>query len=749
MGYLLRFGVFELNLVTEELRKFGTPIKLAPQPYKVLALLAGQAGQIVTREQIQLQVWGEETFVDFEQGMNQCIRQIRTALNDNAETPRYIETLPRRGYRFIAPVEAQPWPSDQQELNVRFVKANPLPDQPSGEIPAANHAGKGDSLAADTTARVIGHSVATAIESSEDSAAITLAAPVPPPEVSLRKRQAARTMLVVAAVLALGAGVSYLAKKLFRQNIAVRRETLLVLPFESAEQDAASNALARGLSESITGKLAQAHSQSGLELISAREARDMGVKTAEEARRKLQTDYVLEGSVQRSGKRLQVSASLVDSQTHRQIGARTVTGDASDLFALEDNVVGQILEILPGENTTSEAKVASAGAQPPGYEAYLRGRGYLLEYEKAENIDGAITDFKHALDMDSNYAPAHAGLGQAYWIGYDSFNKSKEWLEQSAAQCEKALQLDANLAEAHTCMGQFFSTSGKYEKAVQEFRRSVELDPDDALAWRGLGRAYDKLDKTAEAEAAYKKAVDLRPHYWASYNWLGRFYFNQARYSEAISMFNKAIELAPDNYRLYGNLGGVYVQIGRYDDAIVVLRRSIELRPTMNAYSNLGVAYFYTHRFAEAAENSRKALDLDDQDWVTWGNLGDALYWIPGRRQEAAQAYRTARKLASARLAVNPNDASTVADVAVASAMLEDKQAALINIKRALTLDPESGDVLFRASLVYNHFGDNDRTLSLLKEALERGFPVATVQDTPDFEHLHSNPAYSTLTAKK
>ena len=110
MGYLLRFGVFELNLVTEELRKFGTTIKLPPQPFKVLALLASQAGQVVTREQIQFQVWGGETYVDFEHGLNQCIKQIRTALNDNADKPVYLETIPRHGYRFLAPVRTKTVP---------------------------------------------------------------------------------------------------------------------------------------------------------------------------------------------------------------------------------------------------------------------------------------------------------------------------------------------------------------------------------------------------------------------------------------------------------------------------------------------------------------------------------------------------------------------------------------------------------------------------------------------------------------
>jgi len=134
--------------------------------------------------------------------------------------------------------------------------------------------------------------------------------------------------------------------------------------------------------------------------------------------------------VQHSGDRVQVSCSLVDSRSHRQLGARTVTGNAADLFALEDQVVRQILEILPGSALLSEPKVVRAGTQPPGYDAYLRGLGYLEEYEKPENIDSAITDFNHALAMDRNFAPAHAGLGGAYWIGYESYNKVNDWLNR-------------------------------------------------------------------------------------------------------------------------------------------------------------------------------------------------------------------------------------------------------------------------------------------------------------------------------
>ena len=734
MGYLLRFGVFELNLVSEELRKFGTPVKIAPQPFKVLALLASQAGQIVTREQIQLQLWGEETYVDFEQGLNHCIKQIRYALNDSPETPRYIETLPRRGYRFVAPVEVQVLPWDKQDLNIRLVDAR----EPPPEL-------KND----DTTAGVVATSAAepptaTALDSS-DAVKPTQA----PHAATLPRRNVARTTISVATVLAVALGLGYLLQRSFRLQVSSRRETMVVLPFESIEQDTGSNALARGLSESITGKLAQSQGQGKLELISAREARDMGVKTVDDARRKLQTDYVLEGNVQHLGDRVQVSCSLVDSRTHRQLGARTVTGDAADLFSLEDEVVGEILEILPGAARPTETKTAHAGTQPPGYDAYLRGLGYLLEYEKPENIDSAITDFNHALDMDRNFAPAHAGLGRAYWIGYDSYNKGKDWLNKASEQCAQAVELNANLAEAHTCMGLFFNATGRYEQAVAEFRRASELDPNDDLAWRGLGGALEHLDKTGDAEAAYKKAISLRPQYWAPYNWLGRFYFQHARYTEAADTLRKALELAPENQKLYTNLGGIYVQIGRYDEAIVALRRSIELRPTMNAYSNLGTAYFYTRRYAEAGDAYREAAKLDNKDLVTWGNLGDALYWTPGRRQEAAQAYRTALDLAAAKVSVNPNDASTIAYSAEYSAMLEDKPKSFTDINRALKLSPDDADVLFRAALVYNHFGDDKQTLALLQQAVQHGFSTTTIRDTPDFDHLNNNPLFAALTAKK
>jgi serine/threonine-protein kinase len=200
-------------------------------------------------------------------------------------------------------------------------------------------------------------------------------------------------------------------------------------------------------------------------------------------------------------------------------------------------------------------------------------------------------------------------------------------------------------------------------------------------------------------------------------------------------MFQKVIALTPDNDRGYYNLGAMYLMQGQYDDAIAALNHSIELRPTLDAYSNLGAAYFYRHRFAEAASMFEKARGLDDKDYLNWGNLGDALYWSQGRRQESVAAYKTAIELAQDKLQTDPKDVTALAYVAEYSAML--------------ALAPKNPDVMFRAALVYNQLGDQRQTLDWLKKALAANFSRSTVRDTPDFGHLQSDPTFKSLIAGK
>jgi len=562
-----------------------------------------------------------------------------------------------------------------------------------------------------------------------------------------RRTRNRRAAFILAGVLLAGIAGGYLVKLLWPQS--KKQRIMAVLPFDTVGQDPATSALGMGLTETLTAKLVQASDSDMIQVVSPRDLRDQGVKTAEDARREFGTDFVLESSLQRAGETIRINCYLVDSKTHRQLAARSITVDAGDTFGLQDRVVGETLDMLPAQIKPEQRRKLNVqhDTEPAAYEAYIRGRGYLQEYEKPENIDSAIAEFTQALKVDPNYALAYAGLGEGYWIGYQQLNRGKDWLAKASANCEKALVLSPQLAEGHTCLGNVSVGTGKYEKAVEQFQRALELNPGSDYALVQLAGAYQKLGNPQAAEAAYRKAISLRPNYWGVYSGLGAFYAGQARYSEAAEMFSKVIQLAPDNYRGYSNLGGIYLLQGRYEDAISQLKRSIDLRPNPVAYSNLGTAYFALRRFAEAAETFQQGAKLDDRNWTNWGNLGDALYWIPGRRQEAAKPYHTAISLARGQLEADPRDADTWAMVAAYYAMLDDKAHALESIQRALEGAPGDPEVAFRAAIVYNHFGDTDRSLAWLKKAVDAGFSRSSIRDLPDFDSLQGNAAFRALMA--
>jgi serine/threonine protein kinase/tetratricopeptide (TPR) repeat protein len=525
---------------------------------------------------------------------------------------------------------------------------------------------------------------------------------------------------------------------------------LAVLPFKALSADDATAALGAGMTETLTAKLAQFSNRDLLQVVSTREIEAQGIKSAEQARREFGVDLVLEGSLQQAGSQLRINYSVVDAKTHRQLDGRSITTNADDVFGLEDQVVNEALDILSVKMAPQKRGELQnrPETKPESYQHYLRALGYLQEYHKPENIQSAIAEFGLALQIDPNYSRAYAGTGEAYWLGFTESNRTNDWITKAAENCRRALAITPGLAEGHSCLGDVYNGQGEYRKAVDEFKQAVALDStrDDAL--RGLADAYEKLGDVSAAEAAYKQAIALRPQFWAGYNSLGAFYFRQSRYPDAVNMFQRVIELTPENFQGYSNLGGVLVTQGEYSKSIQILERSIQIRPTLEAYSNLGGAYFALRQFSDAAHAYKQGLSLDDRDSLIWGNMGDALYWTPDRRQEAESAYRKAISIASSKLQMNPRDATLLSFVATYHAMVEDKMAATSDVQRALDLAPKDADVKFRAALVYNHFGDTERTLSFLESAIAAGYPATAIRDTPDFDHLRDNPRIEALRKK-
>jgi len=584
----------------------------------------------------------------------------------------------------------------------------------------------------------------------------TAVAPPPPAKrVGVAWKPVLWVSLGVAALLLASVGLGILwrnsraLKSPVRGGISVpERVQLAVLPPSGAtgSEDSAFN---DGLVETLTSRLTALTEKHPLAVIPASEVRARKVTTVDAARAEFGINLGLVITVQRSAGQERVNYSLVDAGSHQQLRGGTITVPRGDPFALQDQVSESVTQALELELQPQEKRALQAHGttEPAAYDFYLQGRGYLQDYVKLENVENAIKVFSSALKKDPAFAAANAGLGEAYWRKYQ-LTHDKVWADEAVENCRKGAERDAALAAAHICLGWVFVGTGSYEKALAEYRRGLELEPTNDTAHGGLAYAYEQLNQLDDAEKTFKQAIAERPNYWATYNWLGLFYQRHARYEDAIAMYSQVISLAPDSFTGYYNLGGVRILQGKYAEAIPLLQRSLEIRKTADATSNLGTAYFQLHRYADSAAAYEQATQLDLQNYVVWGNLGDAYYWAPGKRAEATAAYGKGIALGEEKLRMNPRDAEVLSSLAMYHAMRRERKSALDNLDAALRLKPKNPELLFNAAIVYQQLGDTQRALDALEEAVAAGISPAAVRDTPNFDVLRANPKYRKLVGK-
>jgi serine/threonine-protein kinase len=555
-------------------------------------------------------------------------------------------------------------------------------------------------------------------------------------------------VFVVSLLLAIWFGVVAVwrsSKRSPKVSAAVANE-LVVLPVRTTDSNTESLAFDNGLVETLTSRLTQLGRNHPLQVVPASEVRAKGVENLEQARDQFGATLGLQVNVERSGSLVRVNYAIVDAKQHRQVAGATITASASDPFSLEDKVAESIVKSLEIDLEPTETQVLTAHGttQPSAYDYYLQGRGYLQEPQKSENLDSAITVFRHALEQDPKYALAVAGLGEAYWRHYE-LDEESHWANQAKSSCEKAIAMDASQAESHSCLAMVYTGTGKYDEAIDEYRRSVEIEPTNDDAIRGLATAYAKLGRTGEAERTFQVAIALRPQYWRSYNALGALYVSEGRYEDATKMFEQVVALSPDSFRGYSNLGATYIRLGNYPRAVSALQTSIRIRPSEDALSNLGTAYFALRQFDNASHTYAEATKLNDQDYVVWGNLGDA-YYFSGRPDEAARAYQRAASLACERLRVNPLDAQTLSDTAGYYAMLGKREAAYKYLNQALKASEEKDpEVLFEAALIHNQFREATEAIRWLQRARAAGFSPTTISDAPALDNLHGNAEFQAL----
>ena len=520
---------------------------------------------------------------------------------------------------------------------------------------------------------------------------------------------------------------------------------LVVLPCR-ASGDPTTRAYCEGLTDTLSARMTPLAASRGLQITSTLEVRQRHVTDATQARREFGATLILEGGIERAGDQLRVNYVLIDATTLRQIDAYSGTSLASDPFGLQDRVATWAAGVLALQlNAADRQTLLASGTRAAGaLELYLQGRGYLLNYQTAGNVDAAIDLFNRAIAVDPRYAPAYAGLGGAFWHKYEASNEPAR-VAQARAACAQAVALDPELSASHVCLGTIALGTGAVEDAVQEFQLALGREPTSDEANLGLARAQARSGATAEAEATYKQAIALRPQYWATHAWLGTFYRERARYAEAVQEYETARTLTPDNARVHYILCGMYGtgSVGRYDDGITACRQSAALVPSVAAYSNWGAVLSNLRRFDEAIVQFAEARRVGPEDYLLDGDMARA-YFHAGKRAEARALYERAITLVDQTLTIDPRDIDARFSAAAYHAKIGNRRAAIEHLNR-LPADLADPHVLLFGAVVYVDLGDRGTALTWLERAARAGMVANELRDWIELDALKGEPRYAAL----
>jgi TolB-like protein/DNA-binding winged helix-turn-helix (wHTH) protein/Flp pilus assembly protein TadD len=616
-AFIARFGTFEVSLQSGELRKAGVRIRVQQQPLRLLEVLLERPGEVVTREELRNRIWPNESFGDSDQAVNIAIAKLRSALGDSAENPRYIETFPKRGYRFIA--------------DVSFVDANGCrlrtPESaytgPTGTEPGNQHQPDG-----------------SAVSPATEFPPLVQGAELPVP--SRSRRRLSRRVLVALAVT-LGLIILAILFFLSRYHGPATIRSLAVLPLENLSGDAAQNYFSDGMTDELITDLAQI---SALRVISRTSVMvyQGSHKSLPQIARELNVDAVVEGTVVRSGNQVRITAQLIDAATDKHIWSQSYESELRDTLTLQDRVARAIAKQIQINLTPREeaALTSVAVVNPQAYESYLKGR-YFWSKRTADGLKVALDYFNQAIEEDPTYAKAYSGLADTYALLGDwqyAVMTPAEAYPKAKAAAFQAMKLDNSLGEAHTSLA--FVLDGfdwDLDSGGKEFRRAIELNPGYATAHHWYAWHLALLGQFDQAIAEMKKAETLDPLSLIINADLAELLVIAHSYDEAIEQSRKTIELDPEFAMAHNQLAQAYLQKHMPDQAIAELQRAIQLSqgcPTCIA--NLARAYSVSGRKSEATKllndlkSSSTARNSHASEiaaiYVALGNMDEAMNWL-------------------------------------------------------------------------------------------------------------------------
>ena len=582
--FVIAFGPYEFNPYSGELRKEGMRVRLEGQPLAILQVLLDRPGELVTREELRKKLWPGDMFVDFEHSLNAAVKRLRAALNDSADQPHYIETLARRGYRFVAPVGGFVAERERE-------KAVLVPDESQARARA-------------------------------------------------RFRGPLLWLVVAAAVCVIGIaawGWRQLRNRQATPTVPVVR-SLAVLPFGNLSGDPSQEYFADGMTEALIGRLSMIHDLRVISRTSVMRFKDTRQPVPEIAKT-LGVDAIVEGSVIREGSRVRVNAQLIRGATDEHLWAEEYQREYRSILALQDEVARTIARQIKITMTPQE-RAGLAGTRtvdPEAHENYLKGR-YYSNQRTEEALKRGIAYFQQAVARDPTYASAYCGLADAYaLLGFRGHLPSTDALLQAKQAALKALELDDTLAEAHASLA-FIAETHEWDwlTAEREYKRALELNPGYAQAHHWYAGYLMYVGRFDEGIAEAKRARELDPLSLPINNALAGRLLVAGRYDEALAQLRETLEMNPRFAPAHNRLGWAYLGAGRHEEAIREFQKAIDLSGTddPDLLLDLGFGCAIAGQRAEATRILARLKRQHERGLIPSGAIA-VLYGALGERDKA------------------------------------------------------------------------------------------------------------------
>ncbi len=761
----------------------GPPRHLPSRASEVLLYLASHSGELHTRQELLDNVWGEGHGSD--EALGHAISELRHALGDHPDDPKYIQTVPTRGYRLVADVRAAS--SDP----------NDAAGEESLEIPGSDRSSRlfyslfrRGVVKVGLTYLVVGWLLLQVGDVVVDkiqwlppwSATLIIYLVIGGFPIALLlawfleyaegrwtmdtgagqdldKKSFNRSSIILLASVAV-AGAALSAWHLFVRpldfvrpeaefqlvpaEITVEANTIAVLPFLNIDGSDDGRIFSAGLAEDVLDRLARVP---GLKVASRGDSWSLPANAkSNDVRSRLRVAQYLEGSVRVDGDQLRVVVQLIDSETSFSLISRSFDRRLDEWFDVQDEitrlVVANLRVALPPETQGLSASLFY-DRNLDAYTLYRRGMETFYQPKSGQSIEQALDWFNRALEEDPEYAAAYAGLCKTYTAGYLVIN-DPGFIDKAETACGNALAINPNLYVVFEALGDLYWRTGKDAEAESSYLKALSINVNYVPALRGLADVYFRMKRLDEAEEYFRRAIVLQPGNWSSYNAYGGFLYRNGRYEEAAREYRKIGSLDPKNPTGYTNLATALMLSGDFEQAIEAFSQALEINPQRTAYSNLGLLYYYLNRYELAVAAHNEAVSMAPDNHLIWANLGDALYFAEGP-DSARNAFGRAEELVDARLSVNPNDPPVLLNAAWIKTMLGKPNEANDLIATALDITPSDPYLFFTRALINVRQDRKSAALADLEWAAAKGYPVKMIAAEPYLESLRIEPRFKAL----